>query len=277
MDLSKFYPPRNEWSHKGNFGSVLVVAGSKLYSGAATFSAVGALRAGADLVTVCAPQRAADISANKQIDLMTFPLKGDRLAPKHVHKIVEVARERKVNSLVIGPGLSRGKPTLSAILKLISKFNMPMVVDADGLRAISQKPSVVSSKQMVLTPHLGELAILLGVGRIKEDFDSRLAACRDAASKYQAVVLLKGHVDIICDGVNVITNNTGSVYMTKGGFGDVLAGIVGALLARGVGLFEAAAAGAYINGRAGEMACEAKGEGVVASDIFDYIPDVIAS
>lgn len=277
MDLSKYYPKRNEWSHKGNFGSVLVVAGSKLYSGAATLSAIGALRAGADLVTVCAPERAAEVAANSQIDLMTLSLSGDHFVPKHIGKIVETARERKVNSMVVGPGLSRGKTTITAIQKLISKFNIPMVVDADGLRAISQNRKVVDGKQLVLTPHLGELAILLGVSRIKDDFDSRLAACRDAASKYQSVVLLKGHVDIICDSVNAITNNTGSVYMTKGGFGDVLAGIVGALLARGVGLFEAAAAGAYINGRAGELAANEKGEGVVASDIFEYIPKVITS
>lgn len=277
MDLSKIYPKRPPWAHKGNYGNVMVVAGSKLYSGAATLAAVSALRAGADLVTVCAPARAADVAAHNFPALMSFPLKGDYLSGRHVNDIADTAHLRRINSVVIGCGLSRHVATASAILKLISKFTVPMVLDADALRAIAKNPEVVFGKQVILTPHAGELAILLAQSRLSDDFEAKMVAAKQAAHKYHAVVVLKGHVDIITDGATLITNNSGSPYMTKGGFGDTLAGICGALLARGVGMFEAAHVAAYINGRAGEMAAARRGEGVVASDIFDFIPRVILS
>ena len=277
MDLSKIYPPRPESVHKGNYGSVLVVCGSKLYSGSATLTAVSALRAGADLVTVVSPQRAADVAAATLPDLMSFPLRGNHLNTRHVNDVLDIAHLRRINSIVIGCGLGRHQSTIAAIHTLIAKVIVPLVIDADALYALSLKPELAVGKQVILTPHAGELAILLGVERIGVEFDARLAAAKQAAVKYRSLILLKGHIDIITDGHITITNNSGSVYMTKGGFGDTLSGIVGALLARGVGLIEAAHAAAYINGRAGEIAASNKGEGVVASDIFETIPKVISS
>ncbi|MBI3341688.1 NAD(P)H-hydrate dehydratase [Candidatus Curtissbacteria bacterium] len=275
MDLSKIYPNRPEWVHKGAYGNVMVVGGSKLYTGAATLAAVAALRAGADMVTVCAPERAANVAANQTPALMTFPLKGDHFTGRHVATVLDNAHLRKINCFVIGCGLGRNVMTVGAIHNLISKISVPMVLDADALRAISQRPEIVYGKHVVLTPHVGELAILLGQSRISEDVDTRIVAAKQAALKYRAVVVLKGYVDVITDGRSLITNNTGSPFMTKGGFGDTLAGICGALLARGTGMWEAGHAAAYINGRAGEMAGEHKGEGVIASDIFDFIPRAI--
>lgn len=277
MDLSKIYAPRPEWVHKGNFGSVLVVCGSKLYSGSATLAGVAALRAGADLVSVAAPSRAAEVAAHTLPDLITFPLSGGHLTTRHVNDVLDIAHLRRVNSVVLGCGLGRHQSTIKAIHSLIQKVIVPQVIDADALYALSLKPELAVGKQVILTPHAGELATLLGIEQTMADFDQRLAAAKQAAVKYRSVVLLKGHIDIITDGHITITNNTGSVYMTKGGFGDTLSGIVGALLARGVGLIEAAHAAAYINGRAGELAVKAKGEGVVASDIFEVIPQVISS
>lgn len=276
MDLSKIYTQRSPSAHKGNFGNVMVVGGSKLYTGAASLAAVSALRAGADMVTVCAPARAANVASLQVPDLMTFPLKGDRLTSSHVNDILDTAHVRKINCFVIGMGLGRHMTTFDAIYKLISKITVPMVLDADALRAISQKPEVVFGKQVILTPHAGELAILLGQSGIIADFDARLAGAKQAAYKYHAVVLSKGNVDIVTDGATTITNNSGTPFMTKGGFGDTLAGICGALLARGVGMIEAALAAAYINGKAGELAGEKNGEGLIASDIFDFIPQVIS-
>lgn len=275
MDLSKIYPPRPDWAHKGNYGSVLVVGGSQLYTGAATLAAVSALRAGCDLVTVCAPVRAADVAANTLPDLMTFPLKGDSLSATNVADVLDTAHLRRINSAVLGCGLGQKETTTSAIYKLIGKLTVPMVLDADALKAIAQKPEVVFGKHCVLTPNSNELAILLGQVHLSDDFEARLVAAKQTAAKYHGVVLLKGHVDIITDGQSTITNNSGTPFMTKGGFGDTLAGIVGALLSRGVGLFEAAHAGAYINGKAGELAGDKFGEGVVASNIFEFIPRVI--
>ncbi len=276
MDLSKIYSPRSVNVHKGNFGSVLVIGGSKLYSGSATLAAVAAVRSGADLVTVAAPARAADVASHTLCDLITYPLKGDYLTSRHIRDILDLMLIRKVNSVVLGPGMGRHRLTVAAINKLISKITIPMVLDADALFAISQNPKVVAGKQLVLTPHMGELAILLGRGKsVGQEFESRLTAAKEAALKYKAVVLLKGNVDIITDGESTITNNTGTAYMTKGGFGDVLTGITAALLARGVGLFEAAHVAAYINGKSGEMAAQHYGEGLAASDIFGFIPRVI--
>ncbi len=277
MDLSKIYPPRQTNVHKGNFGSVLVVGGSKLYSGSATLAAIAAVRSGADLVTVAAPTRAADVASHTLCDLITYPLRGDYLKSGHVADILDLLVVRKINALVIGPGMGRHRLTVTAINKLISKVTIPMVLDADALFAISQNPKVTISKQLILTPHAGELAILMKLHKLSDNFDVRLNTAKEAAAKYNAVVLLKGNVDIVCDSTNAITNNTGTAYMTKGGFGDVLTGVVAALLARGVGLFEAAHVAAYINGRAGEMAAQHFGEGLAASDIFGFIPRVIHS
>jgi len=275
MDLTKIYSPRPDWVHKGAYGNVLIVGGSKLYTGAATLAGMAALRAGADMVTVCAPQRAADVAANETPSLMTYPLRGDHFTGRHVATVLDTAHLRRINCIVLGMGLGRHQATIPAIQKLISKATVPMVLDADALRAIAQKPDVVFGKQVVLTPHTGELAILLGVSGIAPDFDSKIVAAKQAAAKYHAVVVLKGSVDIITDGTSLITNNSGTPLMTKGGFGDTLAGICGALLARGTGMWEAGHAAAYINGAAGELAGEKKGEGLIASDIFEYIPKVI--
>lgn len=275
MDLTKIYPPRPDWVHKGNFGSVLVVAGSKLYTGSATLVSVAAVRAGADLVTVCAPERAANVAANTLPDLITLPLKGSHLSTTHVAEIMDIAHVRKINSVVIGCGLGRHQSTMSAVYKLIQKVTVPLVIDADALFAVSKNPAILSGKQTVLTPHLGELAILLKKERIDENFNVRLEAAKQAAEGYKSVILLKGHIDIITDGVVTITNNTGTPYMTKGGFGDTLAGVLGALLSRGMGIIEAAHAAAYINGRAGELASERRGEAVAASDIFETLPEII--
>ncbi len=275
MNLSTIYGTRPEWAHKGNFGNVLVVCGSKLYSGAATLAATAALRAGADMVTVAAPIRAAEVAAQAMPDLMTYPLKGDYVARRHLADIFDLVHVRHINSVVIGCGLGRHNSTVNTVKKLITKLTIPMVLDADALYAISTNPDVLHGKHVILTPHAGELAILLGSRKVSVNFEERLVAAKEAAQKYHAIVLLKGHVDIITDGVNTITNNTGTPFMTKGGFGDTLSGIVAALLARGVGLFEAAHVAAYINGKAGEFAAANKGEGLVASDIFEFIPRVI--
>src|SRR3990167_7288039 len=128
VDLSKIYPTRPDWVHKGNYGSVLVVCGSKFYSGSATLAAVSALRAGSDLVTVVAPQRAADVASYTLPDLITYPLRGDYLTSSHVNQILDIAHVRKINAVVLGCWLGRAAITLTAIRKLITKFIVPMVL-----------------------------------------------------------------------------------------------------------------------------------------------------
>lgn len=276
MNLSKIFPPRPDWVHKGSYGNVLVVAGSKLYSGSATLAAIAALRTGADMVTVVAPQRAADVAAFSLPDLITYPLKGDFLTSRHVNDVMDIVKVRKINSVIIGCGMGRHTSTMAAVRKIIQKLSIPMVLDADALFAVSQYPKVVVGKHFVMTPHLGELATLMKLDKISDDFDQRIKYAKEAGNKYKGVILLKGHIDVITDGTNTITNNSGTPFMTKGGFGDVLSGIVGALLARGAGMFEAAHIGAYISGKAGEH-LKFLGESVAASDTFAYIHTVLNS
>ena len=275
MDFSRIYPKRQTNVHKGQFGTVLVVCGSKLYSGSAALAAVGAVRAGADLAVVAAIERAANVAANTLPDLITYPLGGSYLTSRHISEILKIAKLRKVNSMVIGCGLGNQRSTLTAIRKLIQKIRVPSVIDADALAAISKGEILLNDRPAVLTPHLGELARLLNRSSINDNMESRLAGAKEAAYKYKAVVLLKGPVDVITNGISTITNNTGTPFMTKGGTGDILSGILGAILARGVDYMQAAHAAAYINGKAGEMASGKFGESLAASDLFKFIPEVI--
>src|SRR3989344_2866891 len=196
MDLSRIYPKRQTNVHKGQFGTVLVVCGSKLYSGSAELAAVGSVRAGADLAVVTAVERAANVAANTLPDLITYPLGGSHLTSGHISQILKIAKLRKVNSMVIGCGLGNHRSTLAAIRKLIQKITVPSVIDADGLAAISKSEIRLNDRPAVLTPHLGELAKLLNRTSIDDNMEARLAGAKQAAYKYKAVVLLKGPVDI---------------------------------------------------------------------------------
>src|SRR3989344_626946 len=183
MDLSRIYPKRQTNVHKGHFGTVLVVCGSKLYSGSAALAAVGAVRAGADLAVVCAIERAANVAANTLPALITYPLRGSQLTSSHVSQILKIAKLRKVNSLVIGCGLGNQRSTYAAVRKLIAKITVPSVIDADGLAAISKGEIVLNDRPAVLTPHLGELAKLLNRASVDDNMEARLAGAKQAAFK----------------------------------------------------------------------------------------------
>jgi len=271
MYLSKIYKKRSNWAHKGQFGKVLIIAGSSRYSGSPVFNAVSALRSGADLVTVVGHNRAMNIAAAYLPDIITYPL-DDELRSKHLRQILNLAKD--YDSLVIGCGLNRSQETYQAIREIIKKINLPMVIDAEAIRAVAEQPRILKNKSAVLTPHTEEFRILTGVA-VKPDVKDRREKVRFWAKKFKTVILLKGHTDVISDGRTVALNHSGSPFMIKGGFGDTLSGIGGTLLARGLSPLMAGQTAAYINGRAGELASKKYGEGVLASDIFDFIPQVI--
>lgn len=272
--LRKIYLQRKSWTYKGEHGYVLIVAGSKKYSGSPVFNAVSALRAGADLTTIIGPKRAMDIAASLAPDLICYPLQGDYLEPKDVATILKIAKN--FDSLIIGGGLERKRKTLIAIQQIIKKINLPMVIDADAIHAIAEKPEILKTKKVIITPHLREFEALTGE-KVLPDIKDRQEKVKKWAKKLGVTILLKGHIDVISDGKRIALNKTGSVFMTKGGFGDTLAGICGAISARRVSSFESACAAAYLNGRAGELAAQKYGEGVIASDIFIEIPKIISS
>jgi len=201
-------------------------------------------------------------------------LEGDHLSPRNV---ATIRRFLEVSTAVaMGPGLGLHKETTEAadqIIKLAEEARAPLLLDADGLKAFAKSKRKVSLP-MVLTPHAGEYRLLTERAPPR-DLRERVEEVRDTAEKLGAVVLLKGHVDVVSDGKRVKLNLTGNPGMTVGGTGDVLSGVVGAFLAQGADPFEAAVAGAFINGAAGDFVQREKGYHMVATDIIDWIPRVM--
>jgi len=268
--LKQIYKPRPEWSHKGDFGHLLVIGGSKKYSGSPAFNALAAYRSGVDLVTVAAPKRAADIIASFSPDLITYPLDGDYFDDGHLKEVLQLAKSAK--AVAIGGGLERERDTMIAVRKFLKKIELPCVIDADAIHAIDKKGFI--KRNFVLTPHSNEFFMLTGI-QPESDIERRTVLVKNVATQLGCVIALKGHFDVISDGMRTAINNTGNPYMTVGGTGDTLTGICGALLARGVDPFEAACAACFINGMAGNLAAKKYGEGLMASDLIDEIPNVI--
>ena len=294
MNLRGIYPKRPLWTHKGKHGYVLILAGSKRYSGSPIFNAISALRAGADLTCCVGPERAMNIAATFLPDMICHPLSGDILRPKYVPFILDLARkpgatsvgtgpalhllasrdDAGFDSIIIGCGLGRAPETVKAIQEIIAGTDIPMVIDADGIRAIAQKRDIIKGKTVVLTPHIVEFEILSGE-KVRANIEDRKDKVKKWAKILDCTILLKGHIDVISDGKEVALNKTGCPFMTVGGLGDTLSGILGAILARKIKPFEAAKAASFINGKAGEQASKKYGEGLMASDIFEFIPQVI--
>lgn len=270
--LAEIYSRREKDVHKYDFGHLLVIGGSAKYSGSPAFNALAALRCGTDLVTVVAPRRAADIIAGFSPDLITCPLEGEVLSKKHLKTLHELPDT--FTACVIGGGLERKKETLVAVTSFLEETHLPCVIDADAIHAVAQCPEILKDKPFILTPHSNEFYILTGQ-EAKRELTARKHRVRKIALKLGTTILLKGPVDVVSNGALLETNDTGSPYMTKGGTGDILAGICGSLLARGVNCFDAALCGAYISGAAGKLAAGKFGEGMLASDILKELPKVI--
>lgn len=264
VDLRSFYPPRPDESRKGDFGRVLVAGGSDRYAGAPAFNALAALRAGADLAFVVAPRRAADIVAGYSPDLITVPCDAPFPEPR-------VVRGMEADALVIGGGVERSAVAHKALRELVANATKPAVIDAEGLHAIVGEPALTRGKPVLLTPHGGEFKLLAGHEWPAEP-RARQEAARALAEKLGCAVIVKGRYDVISDGRSVVVDERGSSFLTKGGYGDLVAGAAGALLARGRAPFEAAVGAAWIVGRAGEIAAAEMGESTVASDALARIP-----
>lgn len=265
---------RKPWSHKYDYGHLLVIGGSKKYSGSPSFNALAALRTGVDLVTIAAPERAANIAATFSPDIIAYPLKGEHLSKKHVPEIRKILNE-KISAVVIGGGLERNNDTFDAIKKIHSLTKVPFVFDADAIHAIRAR-KIRPRKHDVITPHAQEFRVLSG-REVPDDEEKRKKIVKEVAFFLGCTVLLKGHVDIISDGkkTKTVEKRKEAVYLTKGGTGDTLTGICGALLAQDYDSFDSAYYAAKINGLAGEMAAKEKLCGVLASDLIDEIPNAL--
>lgn len=258
---------RPDTSHKGNAGRVLVIGGGP-YSGAPALAALGALRAGADIVTVAAPKNVSDIIASFSPNLIVRKLTGDILAQDDVPIITGLIEKHDI--VVMGMGLGNANETLVAIQKIIPLCKKA-VIDAD---ALAPQLIPLMNKNMIITPHAGEMKRLSGID-VPHGQEERVELIRNFARDNKVTVLIKGAVDLISDGVEIRANRTGNAGMTVGGTGDVLAGLTGALFAKCKSPLEAAASGAFINGAAGDLAFKEFGYGLLATDIIDYIPAVM--
>ncbi|MCK5587347.1 MAG: NAD(P)H-hydrate dehydratase [Candidatus Lokiarchaeota archaeon] len=276
-DLANVIKQRSPHSYKGNYGRILVVGGGKYYTGAPALSGVSALRTGADLVFVVTPSKIANSIRSFSPDLIVREIPGDVLSEEGMSVIEEMLDQ--TTCLVIGPGLGLEKETMSTVLKILETVKVkkvPTLVDADGLKAMSQQPTILEGVPAVLTPHAGEYKILTGKQLpAPEKIEKRMDEVMETAKELGVTILLKAHTDVISDGIHVKINRTGNPGMAVGGTGDVLTGIVGAFLSWGVSPFRAAVSGAFVNGVAGDLACVEKGYQLLASDLIEKIPDII--
>ena len=271
--------PRYPDAHKGTFGHVAIVAGSVGMTGAATLAAMGALRIGTGLVTVAVPESLNDIMEVKLTEAMTIPVpegKARAFGMASLDKVLEIIDKR--DAAVIGPGFGRDEDTIAFALKLIRKLKKPAIIDADALYAVSRDLSVLRKCKvpLVITPHPGEMATLLGT-TVEEVQSNRLEAARAFAKEHKVTVVLKGAGTVIAepDGTAYI-NTTGTPGMATGGTGDVLSGMIGGLLAQKCDTNSAAKAAVYLHGLAGEIAAEKRGEAaMIAGDLANCIGDAI--
>ena len=269
--FARAYPKRDPWAHKGDFGYVLILAGSEKYSGSPIFNAMGALRAGADVAVLRGHPRAMNIAAAYAPDIITEPF-ADEFSAEYIDDVLHDMD--KYQSIIIGCGMGRGEASFHAIRTLIKKSTIPMVLDAEAIRAIAGHPEILKGKNILLTPNSEEFRVLTSES-VGPNEDERKEKVGRWAEVLGVTILLKGNSDVISNGKRTFVNTTGSPFMTKGGFGDVLTGITGAMLARTGNAFESACLAAYINGKAGEATSAKSGEGVLASESFETIPLVI--
>jgi len=267
-------------SHKGDYGSILILAGSSRFSGAALLCAESALRAGAGAVTIGIPASInLALIKNKTKEVMTLPLPETRTGRLSLTAFLKIKPFLKnTDVLIIGPGLDNDKSTYALVRKIVKISNLPMVIDADALNALNHHLRILKQHKgkIILTPHAKEMA---GLFEVKIDFikKNRKLVAKKYAKDYNNVIILKGHQSIVTDGNRKFyINKTGNPGMATAGSGDVLSGIVGAFLAQGLDTFSAAKYATYIHGLAGDIAAEDKTQiGLIASDIISRIPDAL--
>jgi NAD(P)H-hydrate epimerase len=262
-------------SNKGNYGKDLVVAGSRGMSGAAVLCGSGALRGGAGLVTVAVPELILPIVAAGNPCYLTAPLAQDtegKVSKLAEARILELAQANDIAA--IGPGLGRSAEIKQLLAGLIQNIKIPMVLDADGINALAEQPDSLTNHAapIILTPHPGEFARLMGCD-VPAVQARRQELAVQFAQKYDVVVVLKGHGTVVTDGRRVYLNRTGNPGMATGGTGDVLTGLIAALLGQGLEPFAAAQLGVHLHGWAGDLAQAELGEvSMIASDLLTYLP-----
>lgn len=267
-------PARRHDAHKGSFGRVLIVAGSRGMSGAACLSGLGALRGGAGLVYLAVPCGILPIVAAVEPSYLTHSLPEDeqgRLGETAVDQVLRSAADHDV--IAIGPGCGQSAALISLVKALYANLEQPLVIDADGLNALAtlRENLPPAGGPRILTPHPGEFARLTGTD-ISHVQNHREALAAEFAATHSCIVLLKGAGTVITDGQRLAINQTGNEGMATGGSGDVLTGLIAAILAQGLPPFEAAQLAAHLHGLAGDLAAEElSSPGLIASDLPRFL------
>ena len=266
-------PDRDENAHKGNFGRILLLCGSRGYTGAAALASMGALRSGAGLVFLGVPESIYTIEAVKLTEAIVFPLpdEGGKFSAEGIPEILE--RLSKMDAVLVGPGLGQSEGTFEVVKTVLQNFEGPVILDADGINVLSAHKDILRGRQAptILTPHDGEFARLGGT--IGAD---RGAAAEVMAKELGCILLLKGHRTVITDGQSTYINCTGNPGMAVGGSGDVLSGIIVSLLGQGLAPLEAAACAAWLHGAAGDICGEEIGQyGMLPSDMVNVLPRLL--
>ena len=275
--MRELIAPRSADSHKGDYGRVLIVAGSRGKTGAAYLSAVGALRSGAGLVTIATPAGCQEVVAAMGPEYMTeaLPETGEGLDPDAVDRVLEIARD----VLAIGPGLGQAAGTREFIRRLVDRATMTLVIDADGLNAFVGDPDRLSGREgrdIIITPHPGEMARLVGMST-DEVQASRLEIAGNFAAAHHVFVVLKGHRTLIATpDRKIFINPTGNPGMATGGTGDVLTGMIAAWLAQLLDAEAACKLAVYLHGLAGDLAEADEGEvAMTAADVAGHLGDAM--
>ena len=269
--------PRTSDSHKGDYGRVLIVAGSRGKTGAAHLAAVGAMRSGAGLVTVATPASCQAVVAAMAPEYMTEALReaGDGIDPDDVDRVLELARD----VIALGPGLGQAPATQEFIARLVDRATVPLVVDADGLNAFTGDPDRLTGRDgrdVIITPHPGEMGRLVGMS-IEEVQANRLDVARNFAVANHIYVVLKGHRTIIATpGGDIFINPTGNPGMATGGSGDVLTGMIAAWLGQLLDAEAACKLAVYLHGLAGDLAEADDSEvAMTAADVAGHLGDAV--
>lgn len=269
-------PPRPVDSHKGMYGHALVVGGSRGMSGAITLAGMAALRSGAGLVTLAVPRAIQDVVAGYNPSYMTIGLAKttDHMTGAAADEVLAFAKD--MTALALGPGLGRTPEAGEFVARLYREVTQPMVVDADALFALAERKELLAEAAgpRILTPHPGEFARLTGA-KPTDDVASRSQAAAELAAaggSSDLIVVLKGRQTIVTDGHQFAVNRTGNPGMATGGTGDVLTGVITALLCQHLTPFDAARLGVHQHGRAGDLAARMLGQvSLIASDLIDYL------
>ncbi len=267
--LSKL-PVRDPRGHKGDYGKILLLCGSRGYTGAAALAAMGALRSGAGLVYLGVPECIYEIEAVKLTEPVVFPLPscGDTLSTDAVKPVLKLLP--KMDAVLIGSGLGISEGTQEVVRTVLTTFSGTVVLDADGITLMKPHKDLLRGRTAptILTPHAGEFQRFIG-----QKISNRIQDARDLAQELGVVMVLKGHETVITDGLITYVNPTGNPGMAVGGSGDVLAGVITSLLGQGLTPVDAAACGAWLHGAAGDACARKLGQyGMLPSDMLLELP-----